>query len=128
MGCKTIVSISFVCYLLTSCWNPICKLKEEGITPAIVNAHIFQYYDQSFTTSNYLFGVSFPVASTGYVVGSSGSIYKTTDSAYTFTTLTSPTTSNLFDVYFVDTLNGFITGNDAFFQTNDGGEAKIDYI
>lgn len=120
MGLKTIVCGSLLCWLFASCWNPNCRLKEEVVAPVTINPHVFQYYDKTISTSNTLFGVSFPSDSVGYVVGS-GVVYKTLDSANSFSELTSPTTQTLFDVYFWDEQNGFITGNFGFFQTNDGG-------
>ena len=120
MRFKAAFWFSFLCWLFTSCWNPNCKLKEEEVVPALVNTHVFQYYDKSITTSNSLYGVSFPSDSVGYIVGS-GVVYKTMDSANTISEIISPTTQTLFDVYFLDEQNGFVAGNFAFFQTNDGG-------
>ncbi|MFN8417225.1 MAG: YCF48-related protein [Cytophagaceae bacterium] len=123
MGIKTIVWFTFFCWLFTSCWNPNCKWEDEKIVPLVgtPNAHVIQYYDKTFSDPNMFYGLSFPTESTGYIVGGSGMIYKTIDSADTFFQLTSPTTQNLFDVYFWDEQNGFITGNYALFQTNNGG-------
>ncbi len=54
--------------------------------------------------------VHFPTATVGYIVGTSGSIFKTIDGGATWNQQTSPTTNGLNDVFFTDALNGFAVG------------------
>jgi photosystem II stability/assembly factor-like uncharacterized protein len=55
-------------------------------------------------------GVSFVNASTGWVVGSSGRIYKTTDGGNTWTRQTSPTSRGLVKVHFISASRGWAAG------------------
>jgi len=60
---------------------------------------------------NYTFNaVHFPSASVGYVVGSGGVIFKTSDGGSTWAQQTSPTINTLNDVFFTDNLTGWAVG------------------
>jgi len=56
------------------------------------------------------YGVHFPTSTVGYVVGSGGAIFKSTDAGDTWTEQTSPTASTLYDVFFLDANNGWAVG------------------
>jgi photosystem II stability/assembly factor-like uncharacterized protein len=60
---------------------------------------------------NYGFmAVHFPSASVGYIVGSGGVIFKTSDGGSTWAQQTSPTANSLNDVFFTDDLTGWAVG------------------
>ncbi|HSG26952.1 MAG TPA: YCF48-related protein, partial [Candidatus Krumholzibacterium sp.] len=66
-------------------------------------------------------GVYFPTASVGYVVGSGGAIYKSTDSGVTWNQQTSPVTTNLYDVFFTSATEGWAVGaSGVIIHTTDG--------
>ena len=70
--------------------------------------------------------VVFPDARTGYAVGDSGLILKTTDRGDNWERQVSGTPLDLNCVYFVDTYNGYAAGNNsAFLKTTDGGQSWI---
>jgi photosystem II stability/assembly factor-like uncharacterized protein len=65
--------------------------------------------------------VTFPSSLVGYIVGSGGVIYKTTDGGSTWTQQTSPTGSTLNDVSFWDTTHGWAVGaGGVMIYTTDG--------
>lgn len=65
--------------------------------------------------------VHFPTSSVGYIVGSGGAIFKSTDGGYTWTQQTSPTTNALYSVFFTDANNGFAVGaSGTIIYTTDG--------
>ncbi|MBI5219364.1 MAG: gliding motility-associated C-terminal domain-containing protein [Bacteroidia bacterium] len=66
---------------------------------------------QSSGTTNYLRSVYFTAPDTGYVVGNSGTILKTTNAGTDWTTQSSGTTNQLFSVYFPDANTGYAVGN-----------------
>ncbi len=69
----------------------------------------------------YLRAVDF-VELEGWAVGKSGSMIHTTDGGNTWTTQTSPADSTLFDVDFIDHLNGLACGYDHILRTTNGGQ------
>ena len=61
-------------------------------------------------------------ADTGWAVGSSGILWKTTDGGSTWSTQTSGTTRDLYGVYFLDPNTGFVIGaSGTTLKTTDGG-------
>lgn len=74
-------------------------------------------------TSNNLYGVDFPVdETTGYTVGTNGTILKTSDAGNSWKKLRSRTRDNLTNVDFIDNLVGYATGiNGTVLKTTDGG-------
>ena len=58
----------------------------------------------------------------GWAVGKSGTIIHTTDAGNTWTTQSSPSDSTLFDVDFIDHLNGLACGYDHILRTTNGGQ------
>ncbi len=71
---------------------------------------------------NYNFlSVHFPTASVGYIVGSGGMIFKSADGGATWTQQTSPTASQLNDVWFTDATHGWAVGSaGTIISTTDG--------
>lgn len=75
----------------------------------------------SGTTRN-LYSAYFTSANTGYLVGDSGIILKTTNGAASFTTQLSGTYENLYTVYFTGTDTGYVLGNNGLIlKTINGG-------
>lgn len=69
-----------------------------------------------------LLGIDFPNNNYGWVAGTNGTVYKTTNSGETWFNQTITTTSLLWDMDFVDTLYGWIVGTgEKIFATTDGG-------
>ena len=78
---------------------------------------------QTSGTSLLLRGVHFPVdPTTGYAVGTSGTILKTTDGGTNWSTQSSGTTNALNAVHFVDATTGYAVGRSGtVLKTTDGG-------
>jgi photosystem II stability/assembly factor-like uncharacterized protein len=75
-------------------------------------------------TTNNLNGAYLLDSGTGFVVGDTGTILKTTDAGATWTPLVSGTTTNLHDVYFFDAAAGVAVGEQGLIlRTTDGGTA-----
>lgn len=75
---------------------------------------------------NWLLGVDFPTAETGYLVGLDSTVLKTTDGGQNWNELAIPTSKNLRRAYFQDPDRGWvlIEGNEAeLFHTEDGGSS-----
>lgn len=69
-----------------------------------------------------LYGVHLVDETTGWVVGTNGTILKTTDAGANWTAQASGTTATLYDVHFVDTLRGWVVGaGGMILATRDGG-------
>ncbi len=69
-----------------------------------------------------LYGVYFVNANTGWVVGGSGTIAKSTDGGSTWALETSPTSQNLLSVTFADANNGWaVGGNGVIIHTSNAG-------
>jgi photosystem II stability/assembly factor-like uncharacterized protein len=79
------------------------------------------------STTAGLQGVCFVTSTLGWVVGSQGAVYKTTNGGTTWSRQTAPTSRNLVRINFIDTLRGWATGgwNDAtaylVLRTTNGG-------
>jgi|WetSurMetagenome_2_1015567.scaffolds.fasta_scaffold01972_5 photosystem II stability/assembly factor-like uncharacterized protein len=91
------------------------KFKITGICIALLllltGSALAQWQLQYQIQQNYTFNaVHFPSASVGYIVGSGGVIFKTSDGGSTWTQQTSPTTSALNDVFFTDNVTGWAVG------------------
>jgi photosystem II stability/assembly factor-like uncharacterized protein len=75
-------------------------------------------------TTNNLNGAYLLDSGTGFVVGDTGTILKSTDAGATWTPLTSGTTSTLHGIYFLDPNEGVAVGdNGTILRTTDGGTA-----
>ena len=70
--------------------------------------------------------LTFPTASTGYVVGKAGTLLKITNagtSSMLITPLNPGTTVDLYDVHFLNATHGFVAGDDGtVLKTTDGGD------
>jgi len=59
---------------------------------------------------------------TFYIIGTAGRIFKSTDAGFTFTALSSPTTTTLYTAEFADAQKGIVLGsNGAAYSTTNGG-------
>ncbi len=77
----------------------------------------------SGTTSN-LNGAILLDSGTGFVVGDTGTILKSTDAGATWAPLTSGTSTTLHGIYFLDPNEGIAVGDNAkILRTTDGGAA-----
>lgn len=66
--------------------------------------------------------ISFPDQNTGYMTGSSGKIFKSTDKGATWITQNAPTTDSLVDCCFLNAQTGYVIGyNGTLLKTNTGG-------
>src|SRR5437773_10628742 len=86
---------------------------------------IFGQWDpvSSGTTSN-LNGTYLLDSGTGFVVGDTGTILKSTDAGATWAPLTSGTSTTLHGIYFLDPNEGIAVGDNAkILRTTDGGAA-----
>jgi photosystem II stability/assembly factor-like uncharacterized protein len=80
------------------------------------------WYRITLGSSIWYYGVKFTNSSTGYVVGSEGTIIKTTNAGFNFYNLTSGTTVQLEDIFFVNQSTGYIVGSGGIIlkTTNEG--------
>lgn len=79
----------------------------------------------NFYSNNYYtrYAMFFTSSSAGWVVGSNGTIEKTTDGGISWTTQSSGTTQELRKVFFIDANTGWIVGNNGtILKTTDGGQ------
>jgi photosystem II stability/assembly factor-like uncharacterized protein len=77
---------------------------------------------------DHYYGIAFPSASVGYIVGGGGSIMKTTDGGSTWVDQTSPIPDSFFDVFFKSETEGWIVGdNGVIVYTTDGGTNWIEH-
>lgn len=92
------------------------------------------WYDISVPTEHKLNEIDFPTPTTGYIVGDSATILKTTDGGETWNQIPltgitiNPLSSNIIDVDFVDENIGFIVfdnANEGPYKTSDGGASWI---
>ncbi len=84
-----------------------------------VQAQWKQAVQPTFTTPFY--GIAFTTKDIGWVVGSKGTVEKTTDAGKTWSEV-SLTTKTLKAIYFLDSQNGWIAGSDGtLLHTTDGG-------
>lgn len=75
-------------------------------------------------TTQDLNGVYFTSTSTGFIVGNTGTIRKSTDGGLNWTSTTSPITNDLTDVYFADAFMGYACGtNGRVIRTSNAGVA-----
>jgi photosystem II stability/assembly factor-like uncharacterized protein len=86
--------------------------KENKNTNINSSAHCFQTILLKTNFSENLQSIYFINGKDGFVAGSHGGIYKTTDSAKTWTALNSTTTLPIRDIYFLDNFKGFAVGGE----------------
>jgi photosystem II stability/assembly factor-like uncharacterized protein len=65
-------------------------------------------YNEQILSTNALTAVSFPSATTGYIVGNNGVAFKTTNGGTSYTPITTGITNNHTDVFFVTNQLGFV--------------------
>lgn len=82
-----------------------------------------QWYQQNSSTTKNLNAVQFVDEYTGWAVGDSGTILKTTDLGNSWNVQSSGTTYNLYDVQFIDANVGWIVGNAR--EYNSGGSVLL---
>ncbi len=92
-----------VVILMTAC-------KKGNQTPQNSSSICFETTFLNTNITDGLMSVFFLNGKDGYVSGYNGGIYKTTDSAKTWTTLNSTTNLPILDIYFLDANNGFAVG------------------
>ena len=86
-------------------------------TSAFAQWQIAYKQDLSYT----FYSVNFPSSTVGYIVGSGGVIYKTTDGGSSWVQQTSPTSTTLYKVFFTDDTHGFAVGDaGTIIHTTDG--------
>lgn len=111
-------------------FSRICVVDSSNIL-AISNVKFFRSTDagvnwDSTTYSVTLNSISFPDQNTGYMTGSNGKIFKSTNKGTTWITQITPTTDNLVDCCFLNTLTGYVIGaNGTLLKTNDGGNTTV---
>jgi photosystem II stability/assembly factor-like uncharacterized protein len=102
------------------------SLKANYLAITVIFSFISSVFGQwspvdSGTTSN-LNGAILLDSGTGFVVGDTGTILKSTDAGMTWSPLTSGTTNALHDVYFFDPTQGVAVGEQGLIlRTTDGG-------
>lgn len=91
----------------------------------VINSQTPQNYSwaqQASGTTNHLWSVYFTDATTGYAVGSKGTIIKTTDGGTKWFSQTSGTDYQLTSVYFINSTTGWVVGtNCTILRTVNGG-------
>jgi len=88
----------------------------------LVNGAMGQWFPQNSGTTKNLFSVHFTDANTGYAVGDSGIILKTTNGGTNWTPQNSGATRCLASVYFPSNDTGYAVGSDTIiYKTTDGG-------
>jgi len=87
-----------------------------------VNAAIAQWITQNSGTTHNLLSVYFTDSNTGYVVGDSGTILKTSDGGTNWITLSAGASMDLNSVFFTSSSTGYIVGDSGTIKrTTDGG-------
>jgi photosystem II stability/assembly factor-like uncharacterized protein len=82
----------------------------------------YGWFTQSSGTSNNLNGVYFASATTGIIVGQSGTILRTTNGGTNWATVTSGTNVHLFAVHFINGNTGWVVGDvGVILRTTNGG-------
>ncbi len=91
------------------------------VVPSIAQYNVWSM--QQSNTANSLYGIDFINSSTGWAVGESGTILKSTTGGITWVQQTSGVSNTLAAVDFVDSLVGYAVGNDIgiILKTTDGG-------
>ena len=81
-----------------------------------------QWFVQPSGTDEFLYSVYFTDEFNGTVVGTGGTILRTTDGGSSWVSQLSGTSKSLLDVYFIDTENGFVVGDfGLILRTTNGG-------
>ena len=98
-------------YMRAGVAHLLLALVLAGLFAPLREARAEEWQALSSGTSQSLRGVHFPVdPATGWVVGVTGTILKTTDGGLSWTTQITPTLSALEEVYFRDNSTGWAVG------------------
>lgn len=82
---------------------------------------------QVMTSTNTLYAIDFPTASTGYIAGVGGVMYKTVNGGTSWTSLNSTVTGDIMDLRFLNANVGFLlTQTGAMKKTTNGGSSWTD--
>ncbi len=84
-----------------------------------------QWFPQSSGTSNPLTNIFMVDASTGFAIGLSGTIRKTTNGGANWFAQTVPA-DNLYGIYMLNATTGYISGDAVFYKTTNGGTSWVD--
>nr|HMQ81227.1 YCF48-related protein [Ignavibacteria bacterium] len=84
-----------------------------------------QWFSQTSGTSNPLTNIFFTDANTGFAIGLSGTIRKTTNGGSNWFTQTVPA-DNLYGIFMLNASTGFISGDAVFYKTTNGGTTWVD--
>ncbi len=84
-----------------------------------------QWFPQSSGTSNPLTNIFMVDASTGFAIGLSGTIRKTTNGGANWLAQTVPA-DNLYGIYMLNATTGYISGDAVFYKTTNGGTSWVD--
>ncbi len=83
-------------------------------------------WQNAATLPGNLFGLSFPSQQTGFVCGTAGKIYKTTNSGQNWSLTSSGTTNALIDIHFSSDMNGLCVGQSGTrLITSNGGNTWV---
>lgn len=108
---KKVISLLFFMILLSACKKDDMSSNSSSVCTktTVINTNI----QDVFSSVYFLNGKD------GFVTGYNGGIYKTSDSAKTWTTLNSTTNLPIRDIYFSDTNNGIAVGGENSCSTTD---------
>ncbi len=84
-----------------------------------------QWFSQSSGTTNPLTNIFFVDANTGFAIGLSGTIRKTTNGGVNWFIQTVPA-DNLYGIFMLNATTGYISGDAVFYRTTNGGTTWVD--
>lgn len=84
-----------------------------------------QWFSQTSGTTNPLTNIFFVDANTGFAIGLSGTIRKTTNGGVNWFAQTVPA-DNLYGIFMLNSSTGFISGDAVFYKTTNGGTTWVD--
>lgn len=92
------------------------------ISTAEINS---QWFSQTSGTTNPLTNIFFVDANTGFAIGLSGTIRKTTNGGVNWFAQTVPA-DNLYGIFMLNASTGYISGDAVFYRTTNGGTTWVD--
>jgi photosystem II stability/assembly factor-like uncharacterized protein len=123
---NTLFFFVFILIISLGCRKPYCP-DPANVTsppPGAKEISINSWSKLSTTISDSLYGIEFTSSNVGYVCGTNGKAYKTTDGGTSFVQMNTGTTRGLYTIAFADTNNGFIGGQlGTLLKTSDAGTA-----
>lgn len=84
-----------------------------------------QWFSQTSGTTNRLTNIFFVDANTGFAIGLSGTIRKTTNGGLNWFAQTVPA-DNLYGIFMLNATTGYISGDGVFYKTTNGGTTWVD--